>query len=84
MGAGANKHSNSTRVRDGDNAYPHIDYKESRHTGRNAIKFIECLPIPSGSLAGEGQLIKMMVRPRILRDSSPARTSSETKSIATI
>ena len=60
MGTGANKNSNSTRVRDGDNAYLHINYKESRHTGRNAIKFIECLPIPSGALAGEGQLIKLL------------------------
>ena len=55
MGTGANKNSNSTRVRDGDNAYLHINYKESRHTGRNAIKFIECLPIPSGALAREGK-----------------------------
>ena len=60
MGTGANKKSNSTRVRDGDNAYLHINYQESRHTGRNAIKFIECLPIPSGALAGQGQLIKLL------------------------
>ena len=44
----------------GDNAYLHIDYKESKSTAINCIRFIECLPVPSGALAGEGKLIKLM------------------------
>lgn len=54
------KQSNTTRVRDGDNAYLHIDYQESASTSVNCIRFIECLPIPSGALAGEGKLIKLL------------------------
>ena len=50
----------SSRKHDGDNAYLHIDYKESKHTAINCQRFIECLPVPSGSLAGEGQLIRLL------------------------
>ena len=59
MGKAANK-SNSTRVRDGDNAYLNINYEESTSTAENCIKFIECLPVPSGALAGEGRLIELI------------------------
>lgn len=48
------------RKTDGDNAYLHIDYEESPHTAINCIRFIECLPVPSGALAGEGKLIQLM------------------------
>ena len=57
---GATVKGNTTRVRDGDNAYLHIDYRESSSTANNCISFIECLPVPSGALAGKGQLIKLM------------------------
>ena len=50
----------SRRATDGDNAYLHIDYEESKSTAVNCIRFIECLPVPSGALAGEGKLIKLM------------------------
>ena len=45
---------------DGYNARYHIKYKESEHTYENIIKFIECLPVPSGALAGEGNLLKLL------------------------
>lgn len=45
---------------DGANARYHIDYEPSPHTCENVINFIECLPVPSGALAGEGKLIKLM------------------------
>ena len=50
----------SSRKHDGDNAYLTIDYKESKQTANNCINFIECLPVPSGALAGQGKLIKLM------------------------
>ena len=57
---GATAKGNTTRVRDGDNAYLNICYAESDSTADNCISFIENLPIPSGALAGEGKLIKLM------------------------
>ena len=50
----------SSRKHDGDNAYLHINYEESSSTATNCIRFIECLPVPSGALAGQGKLIKLM------------------------
>ena len=50
----------SSRKTDGDNAYLNIEYEESPQTAVNCIRFIECLPVPSGALAGEGKLIKLM------------------------
>lgn len=50
----------SSRKHDGDNAYLHIDYQPSTSTATNCIRFIECLPVPSGALAGQGKLIKLM------------------------
>ena len=57
---GATAKGNTTRVRDGDSAYLHIDYRESSSTASNCIGFIECLPVPSGALAGKGRLIELM------------------------
>ena len=54
----------SSRKHDGDNAYLHIKYEESKYTAENCIRFIECLPIPSGAMAGYGhghaKLIKLL------------------------
>ena len=50
----------SSRKHDGDNAYLRIDYPESDSTATNCIRFIEQLPVPSGALAGEGKLLKLM------------------------
>ena len=50
----------SSRSHDGDNAYLNINYKESRSTATNCIRFIECLPVPSGALAGHAKLIKLL------------------------
>ena len=50
----------SSRSHDGDNARYHLIYEESKHTCENIIRFIECLPVPSGAMAGENQFIKLL------------------------
>ena len=49
---------------EGDNAVLRIQYEESKYTCENCIRFIECLPVPSGSLASldpkKPNLIKLM------------------------
>ena len=50
----------SSRSHDGDNAYLRIKYKHSKLTATNCIRFIECLPVPSGALAGHSKLLKLL------------------------
>lgn len=45
---------------DGANAKYLIKYRPSRHTWLNAKRFVECLPVPSGALAGDNQFIKLL------------------------
>ena len=56
----ANVASNATSYREGENAHLHLDYTESKSTATNCIRFIERLPVPSGALAGQDKLIKLM------------------------
>ena len=44
----------------GDNATALINYEESPYTEENCIRFIECLPVPAGALATNGNLIKLL------------------------
>ena len=54
------RRTRSKRDTDGDNAFIRIRYPESKHTAENCCRFIECLPVPSGALAGEGKLLQLM------------------------
>ena len=45
---------------DGANAKYRIDYSPSQYTWANAQKFIECLPVPSGALAGDSKFLRLL------------------------